>query len=183
MNQLSLKSLEAMLTEAGYDSIHIEGEGEEIRDFLQVFLGTDEESRERTLQISLAEDWIDLGGASSSSESQLLKVEFYAPIIVELDDLAAEQLSSLLHFINRMIDLPGFLFDETEGRVAYRFVHLTESSVKDFRLIQVMVGAIKMFLELFGGVIGEVAQGKKTFDDILDVLVGHLGSLETGEET
>jgi hypothetical protein len=114
---------------------------------------------------------------------KFLKIEFQAILDWMVADLAMEQTSSLLHFINRSIDLPGFELNELDGRVGYRYVHLAPAEQDDYPLIRALIGSIKLFIDIFGGVIREVAQGNKTFDDILDVIIDHVREMGLGEES
>ncbi|MCB1135450.1 MAG: hypothetical protein KDK78_04190 [Chlamydiia bacterium] len=181
MSELTLSGVESLLKEGGYDCAVLGDTDSPLGEYLQVFLGVDAAGAEQTVAIQIVKDLLGDPRLKTKVPVQLLKVSFVSELAVEVQDMAVEDVACLLHFINRTMDLPGFELDETRGRVTYRYVHLTPDRKDDLGLVRALVGVVRLFLELFSGAIREVAEGEKSFNDVLDIVVAHLNELQLEE--
>ncbi|MBA3602787.1 MAG: hypothetical protein H0W50_03930 [Parachlamydiaceae bacterium] len=77
------------------------------------------------------------------------------------------QLSSSLHFFNRLIHCPGFELDELNERILYRYVWFIKKTGIDSFLLMQVIGNIHLCYTMFTPYIKEIAEGKFTLEDIL----------------
>ncbi len=78
------------------------------------------------------------------------------------------QVSSALHFFNRLIHCPGFELDELNDRIVYRHVWFVKKSGIDAFLLMQLIGNIHLCYTMFTPYIKEIAEGKFTLEDILE---------------
>jgi len=89
----------------------------------------------------------------------------------DVNTKTAFETSSLLHFINHLLELPGFEFDEIENKLNYRYVLLsTRPSEAPYLYISIL-GIIMMVLDMFEETIEKVATGEMTFNEILKQII------------
>jgi len=155
-----LRKFEKLLTQEKYD-VALEKASDEIPyDRLLVFLGHDYKERGRTLEVISIEQITDL------EEPTYAKVQFQVPFPFRIEPATAQQVGSVLHFINRQLELPGFEMDEVDDLLFFRYVWVTKSV--DETLFKSLLGIIMMQLELFTETIERVATGSVTFNDLLE---------------
>ncbi len=140
---------------------------DDLSDDLIVDLGNDKLERERILEISCRPLQFSVHGVTAQQTDHSFNIQFIVRLPYKVQDLAATQLSSLLHFINHNIDWPGFDFDEVNNKVAYRYIWITKDSAVDAPLLMNIVASVILCLDLFGETIEEVALGHATFDEVL----------------
>ena len=172
MNEMEiLKSLEKMYKEEEMDcSIEPDLKSPPFgRLFL--YLGEDSLSRERILEITAQAQ--DLGESLKTppQEPRFARVQFEVALPFEVKETASADTASLLAFLNRMLELPGYEFDEVNGKVYYRYVLLTEQSKLDKSLIMGITGVIRFLLELFTDSIERIAEEKNTFNELLEQML------------
>lgn len=135
-----------------------------------VFLGNDPLERERILEITVNHQM--LGDAQKlPAASQYCRIQFELKLPYMMKEHAGNEVASLLAFLNRMLELPGFELDEVNSRIYYRYVLLTAQGVEDKMMICGIIGAILMLLEIFSGTIEQVAEGSRSFNDLLEEML------------
>jgi len=136
-----------------------------------VFLENDPQDRERILEITA--QYQDLGESLKEPPEppQYTRIQFEIPLPFYIKDHTANEVASLLAFLNRMLELPGFELDEVNSRIYYRYVHLTSDKGVDKTLITGIVGVIIMLFEMFSETIEQVSEGKSTFSELLEQML------------
>jgi len=134
---------------------------------LHVLLGLDSKKRERMLEIFGSQQQMNPDFIIEKSEELPYILQFRTVLPFKVQDMSLSQVASLLLFLNQMGDLPGFELNELEGRVVYRYTWLTVPALIQSNLVMHIMGAIMLNLALFADTIEEVAQGKISFNDLL----------------
>lgn len=138
-------------------------------DRLLVSLGADYKKRDRLVEITVLEQEL-LEGLETAVpiEDRYYRIKFFSYLPFDVKPSTLGQVGPLLHFLNQLIDLPGFELHELENRVAFRYVLMTKGSGVDAKLIASLIGIIMFTLDLFGGNIEQVASGASTFNELLE---------------
>jgi len=158
-----LLETETFFRKEGFD-LHLEKSSDEFPfGCLLVNLGEDKQERERMLVITSEEQVLD-----DSKEARFIRVQlqFSLPFQFQLD--ARGELYSLLFFLNRSLDLPGFEVDELNDRVVFSYVWFGKNEPMDEMLLWGIFGQILMIADGYSDVIEDVATGKKTFVNVLE---------------
>jgi hypothetical protein len=104
-----------------------------------------------------------------SDSYHLLQFQYILPVEVPLETF--DQVSSCLHFFNRLIHCPGFELDELSSQIVYRYVwFVKKKGIDEFLLMQV-IGNVQLCFNMFSPYIQEIAEGKYTLEDILEKVV------------
>jgi hypothetical protein len=141
-------------------------------DRLLVFLGADYKNRERILEITSQDQQLNQNLADSSAiKDSYYRIQFHIPLAFKVQDLAIGQVSSLLLFLNQMLDFPGLELNELENQVSYRYILLAKDKGIDELLINSLIGIVLLILDLFTETIEYLAQGKSTFNELLEEII------------
>lgn len=138
---------------------------------LEIILGPDHKERELVMEITATQQRIPPEYTHANPPSPPQQVQFWVELPFDVKDIALNQMSNLLHFLNQMIELPGFQLDELNGKVIYRYVWITHAKMVDDPLIMGITGAILLTLNLLEGTIESLAEGKVSFNDLLSQIV------------
>lgn len=99
------------------------------------------------------------------AEGELLQLLAFMPI--SLDAKTVSDLSRLLHFFNKEIDIPGFGIDESSKVVFYRVVLPSIQGEISGDIVTGYLNSLKVITETFFPVIVAVVTGKVTFADVV----------------
>lgn len=169
-----LNNLKIILEKNNYECTIIPAGKELPTDQLVIYLGIDEKNREQiasvtTTQIEFPKEFL------SKEKAVPYHLHFRVKLPFKIEDLALNQVGSLILFINQFLDLPGFELNELEGIVTYRYVWLTydtkDAEKEQDPLLLSIIGAILLNLKLFSEMIESLAEGKLTFNDLLEQIV------------
>lgn len=150
-------------------------------DQLLVFLSLDAKKRERVLEIFSRQQEFIPEQKLPEGVNPPHRLEFRVKLPFKVQDFALNQVASLLHYINPLLDLPGFELNELEGIVSYRYVWIMEPALRTQPLIMSIVGAIMLNLGLFETTIESLADGKATFNDLLSDIVKMAESIKNSK--
>lgn len=95
----------------------------------------------------------------------LLQMLSFIPCM--LKPTAINDLSRLLHLLNKELDIPGFGVDEASSVIFYRIMLPASEGQIDLKIVDTFVGSIKNVVETFAPVIATVAAGMTTFQEVL----------------
>lgn len=144
---------------------------------LFLYLGHDPRKRERIVEITAQTQ--DLGESLQSppGKPRFFRVQFEAPLPFAVKETAANDTASLIAFLNRMLELPGYEFDEVNGKVYYRYVLLTAQEKPDKELMMGLAGVIRLLLEVFSETIERIAEGTNSFNELLEQILESVASM------
>lgn len=136
-----------------------------------IFLGNDSLNRERILELTVQRQ--DLGESLNEEveESNFVRIQFEMPLPFEIKAHTAGEVASLCAFLNRMLELPGFEFDEINSKVFYRYVLLSAQDALEKKLITGITGVILLLVEMFSESIEQLGDGKNTFNELLEKIL------------
>lgn len=140
-------------------------------DHLLVHLGMDGKGREKVLEVVGMLQQIPSEFSLAQSNNAPSRIQFRSLLPFIVTDEALTNVSSLLHFLNQSMDLPGFELNELEGKIYYRYVWITSASQVDPSSLLSVMGAILLNIRLFSETIETVATGQKTFNELLSEVV------------
>lgn len=159
-----LKEIHQLLIEIDQPSLLLEGDDQEPYDRLLVTLEAPQKGESNVLTITEFPQFLK-EVAQQEWEDHLLQFQFILP--VEISPHTFNQVSSSLHFFNRLLHCPGFELDELNSQIVYRYCWFINQKGLTPLLLQGVIGNLKLCYHLFLPYIKEIAQGKYTLEDIL----------------
>lgn len=166
-----LSNIEKILEKNEFTCTHLSAKERPPHDRLLVFLGLDSKKREKLLEIIAIQHPDSSESVSYSPSPFATRIQFRFDCPFHVQDIALNQMASLLHFLNQLIDLPGFELDELNGKVIYRHVWIMNPSMIDPLLIMNILDAIMLNIALFYDSIESVADHTLTFNNILSQII------------
>ncbi len=165
-----LNKFQRFLDSSELDSTVLAGDTATPHDRLLIYGGQDYQKRERIVEVT---SQIQQLGQNLGAKSQVeyIRVQFQVTLPFKVVEFAARDTSSLLLFLNKMIELPGWEFNELDDRIDYRYVLLAKSDGIDEDLFAGILGVILLLCQLFTEVIEQIASGKRTFNDLMEEVV------------
>lgn len=134
---------------------------------LLVYLGQDAKDRERAIEITAQmQELFDIF-RKTATEKKFVRVQFEIPFPFEVKDSALFDTGSLLSYLNRLSELPGFELDEMSGKIFYRYVLLSAKTDIEKEIVLGILGVIMLLMDLYGEAIEKIANGEKTFEELL----------------
>lgn len=161
-----LKQIASILSPEKVETAYIPASEGAIQPRLIAFLGNDYQKRERILTITAQEQVLP-----NKEKSEYIRVQFQITFPFQMQDKAVFEVGSLLHLINRLMELPGFEMDELENKLFYRYVLLSHHPEQVPTLYISILGLIMMILDLFTETIEKIAAGQSTFNDLLEEIL------------
>lgn len=163
-----LKHIGSLLTSEKVDNTFIAASEAQPTPMLAAYVGNDYKNRERSVAIFAQPQTLKLApNKLLNKEGTYIRVQFQLVFPFQTTDQTASDTATVLHFINRVLELPGFEMDELQNRVLYRYVWLTDYPGNDSTLIISILGLIAMTLDLFTESIEKIASGESTFNELL----------------
>lgn len=162
-----LEDLKRLLEKEEFDCVFASATEQFPFDRLVVLLGLDPKERERTLEIVAGQQQVSPEFILPQSSNLPYRLQFRVQLPFKVQDIALNQVASLLLFLNQFIDLPGFELNELEGQVLYRYVWIIPPSAIDATLLMSIIGSILLNLGMFSDTIESLADGKMSFNDLL----------------
>lgn len=171
-NHELLQQIEDVLSQEKVNCHIVDSSKENPQPRLLVFLGNDYQNRERILEITAKPQFFTgLPNRPEQASKEYVYVQFEVSFPFKVVEEALQDTSSLLLFINRMIDLPGLELDELNNRLFYRYVCLSPRLQEDSFLYISILGLIMMVLDLFTETIEKIASGQATFNQLLEQMI------------
>jgi hypothetical protein len=99
------------------------------------------------------------------SEGELLQIITFVPVKIRQETL--NDLSRLLHKLNRDLDFPGFGIDEDTGIIFFRVVMPCLNRQCDLDILEKHLEAVPKIVVAFYKVIDTIVKGETTFDELL----------------
>lgn len=156
------------------DCVVFDADQEFTKPRLLVYLGNDDEKRERVLEITVDEQVLpshfkDYTHMEVKEGIYRLQVQSIVPI--EFVPKQAGDIASVINFLNGMLELPGFLSDEVENKVLYRTVQLIAQKELTTVILTGIVGMHRMVLDVFTSLLQKVGTGQMSYFEFLDEVV------------
>ncbi|WP_154017855.1 hypothetical protein [Candidatus Protochlamydia phocaeensis] len=140
-------------------------------DRLLVFLGFDYKQRERIVEIIAREQQFDQAFKKTAAPDHYFLIQFQIQLPFEVQELASNQVASLILFLNQLLDWPGFELNELNNRVSYRYVWLIKQTALDEYLITNIIGNLMLCLDMFTETIEHIATSQATFNELLEQIL------------
>ncbi len=156
--------LQRLLKENDKPSKLEKAKGEILNDRLLVALGNMDEGQEGVMEITEYLPSVQ----ETPTQDALLMIQFQYVLDVNVTPDTFNQVSSALHFFNRMIHCPGFELDELNNKILYRYMWFINKKGIDSLLLLQVLGNLHVCYKMFSPYIKEIAQGKYTLEDILE---------------
>lgn len=162
------------LKEEGLDCAIFDGDDNNPKPRLLVYLGNDEQGRERVMEIIADEQLLPTGLKDlehAQVRSGIYRLQIQSNLPFEFQPQCAADIASTINYVNGMLELPGFWSDELNRRVFYRNVQLLGGGGFDKNILLGIVGMHQMVLELFGVLLEKVGSGETTYFAVLEDIV------------
>lgn len=158
-----LRRFQKYLDSSDLDSSVIEGSDETPHDRLLIYGGQDYKRRERIIEVTS-----QIQQLGQDIQTEYVRVQFQVTLPFKVAELAARDASSLLLFLNKLMELPGWEFNELEDQINYRYVLVSKADGIDETLFSGLIGLILLICQLFTEVVEQVASGKKSFNELME---------------
>lgn len=176
-----LTEFQKILSDEEYDCSLVEATEAVPYERLLVFLGLDEKDRERMLEVSaLKQEFVKGFESTESDGSDFFRIQFQVGFPFTIQPRASAQMGSLVCYLNRLIELPGFEMNEIDLQLSYRYVLMYGEKGFNKKLCISIVGLIMLLLELFGSTLEKVAIGETTFNELLEEIIAISQNLKEG---
>lgn len=137
---------------------------------LVVDLGEDAKKRKRVLELTAQQQMLlpdIVKSKKPKSTRDYVRIQFKVEFPFTASIETAIDTGSVIHFVNRMLELPGIEFSESDHKIYFRYVLLSISDGVTKDLMLAIVGNILMFLDVFSEIIEKIADGSLTFNEML----------------
>ena len=164
--ELNLSSIASHLKQSGFE-IHLEPPSDAVP-FEQLFvsIGSDDQKNERTLQIRLFSQSIPQGYFEKKSlEPQYL--DFFIALPYEVSETMFGDTARLTSLINKILPLPGFTLSEIDKRLYYRYLYPTCNQTLSSQDLEIILLTLIYQIETYSSSFEEVAQGKKSYTQVV----------------
>lgn len=168
-----LQKIQMLLKKMGYEcSLPIPGEMEmcqrfHMRPTILVLLGFSPNREEYILEIS-ATPLLEPKTLPPQKFSPYYQIDFVIPIPLKISTAGRRELLSLIQFLNRLLDWPGFVLDELHDQLSYRYVWLTKESGWEERSFGLLLGTIELYMKLFSEILQSVGEGRSSVEALLE---------------
>jgi hypothetical protein len=166
-----LEKIKKILDEKEFESTLAQATEQFPSDRLLVFMGLDVKGRERMVEIVAGQQQVSPEFILPKAATLPYRLQFRVQLPFEVQDIALNQVASLILFLNQFIDLPGFELNELEGKVLYRYVWIIQPSSIDETLIMSIMGSIILNIGMFSETIESLTDGKMSFNDLLSQII------------
>ncbi|NGX42192.1 MAG: hypothetical protein K940chlam7_00469 [Chlamydiae bacterium] len=167
MEKNLLQRLESIYKSEGLDCALME-ETEETPQRILVYLGLDIQKRERVIEVIAESPDITKELQSEGPLSGAAVIQFRSDFPFLAKDDTLFEVRSLTSFLNQLLEIPGFEVDELENRIYYRYVFMGVDSEENLKLTVSVIGTILLLLDVYGAMIEPLAEGKVSFDEMLE---------------
>ena len=149
-----------------------------VGEHLLVYIGHDYQNRERVLHLHAVEQL--LGNTSiKTPHTAYFLIQFRYQFPFPVKQGCSLEVSSLLLFLNHLLELPGLEISELEDALFYRYVLFYGEKRIHPEMFMAIIGVIGLILELFTESIEKVATGELTFNDLLEKVLELSKQLKT----
>ena len=155
-----LPFLQKLLEESGHLTILEKATGDSLNDRLLFIFKNPYNAQDCLLEITAHPQ-------SFQANEDYFLIQFQSILAIPLQPSTFNQISSALHFFNRMLHCPGFELDEASDQVIFRYAWFIKKSGIDAKLLMQVVGNIQLSINMFTPYLKEIAEGKYTLEDIL----------------
>lgn len=168
-----LDSLKDILDQEHFDTTLLAASDKVPWDILLLYMGHDAKKRERVLEITVRRQELGQGLKSKPHSKEYFHITFALKLPFLCQDEMLFDLGSVILYLNRFLDLPGFEMSEAEARPSFRYVHLTATPL-DKQIILALAGMIGLYISVYSELLEKVASGEKTFNQVLEEVLGML---------
>ncbi len=179
MGKGRLAYLETALSKQGFAVQLISSDENVPYAHLNVNLGKDDKGRERTLVIRadsfpLPKEVKNSEQAEETLDEQVF-LHLFAAFPFQLKEEAVGELSRLLMYFNKPLEIPGFGIDEVNKLVFYRYSLITVGGMIKKRPLIAIIGTIMLLMDALTPQIEAVAQGAPMVSVLRDTILALSG--------
>ncbi len=166
-----LTHIQQLLDQNDFPSTLREASDEAPYDRLIVALESPIPNQENLLEIVAHPQSFEGELTRNKAQDSYYLIQFQYVLPAEISPDTFNQLSSCLHFFNRLLPCPGFELDELSDQIVYRYVWFIKKNGIDAFLVKQVIGNMQLCYNLFSPYINEIAEGKYTLQDILEKVI------------
>lgn len=163
MKNLLLQNLQKFIHDEQMDSTFFEANEEIPYDRFIVYIGQDNHNRQMHLEITAS--FQELLEDVSSKKYYKVSFQYIFPFFVQL--LKKRDIGSLLFMLNQLIELPGFILQEADDLIIYRYAFYSSIEDMDLFLFSTYLTTIMSTLKMFSELIEQIATSDTSLDSIL----------------
>ena len=163
-----LEGCQSYLQQEHFDTTLLDAAEKVPWDILLLYLGLDGKKRERLVEITVRKQ--ELGQALSKEKKDYFHINFALQFPFVCKDEMLLDLGSVILYLNRFLDLPGFELSESEARPFFRYVLLSQGK-PDKQIVLAIAGLIGLYVTLYSELLEKVSLGEKTFNQILEEIL------------
>jgi hypothetical protein len=174
MIKVEMESLSSFFRNIGLKTSLLPANEEQPTPLLSISLPPIIESTERHLLIKIesnpekTEETV-LADNQKLSVSPHYFIQFFSGITTLSKEEAFGDVARSIFMANRLINLPGFSFDEQNRLLYYRHLHVVSKQEIEKETLLLLFGSIVNFIDLFTISFDELCQGKITFSESVEL--------------
>ncbi len=164
-----LKHIQKILESSHFNVILIEDEDLELSlNHILISWGANSDKTLKTLEVTAQKISLE----HSLKQNPLFRIQFKTKFPFKVKTECTAQIEGALHFINSLIDFPGFEYDALEDEVSYRYIWLIKDSGLDKDSIKTIISNIILSYDIFSSTLEEISIGKMSFNEFLEHISG-----------
>jgi hypothetical protein len=168
----TLKDIQKLLDEKDQPSTFLKASDEAPYDRLLVAFGAaSPDEKDDVIEISAQSQFFEGSLTNDKATDSYHLIQFQYVLPLDLSPSTFNQVSSALHFFNRLLHCPGFELDELDNQVLFRYVWFVGKAGLDSLVLMQVLGNIQLCYKMFRPYVKEIAEGKYTLEDILEKVV------------
>ncbi len=155
-----LKTFETIIDDFGYPCVLHKSSKEIPFEILAIYIPLDNKKRERKIFVKINEYALKTSKTREKQENIETFVELSSVLPFNVDPEAFGEVARIINFINKSLETPGFVLDEINSRIFFRYSFLKPATkITDDTFIS-LVGTVMLLLDSFSNTIEEVVKGK-----------------------
>ena len=145
-----------------------------------VYIGEDYKNRPIALEISAIEQEIAHKLLQLEDDHKTYyRIQFQFGFPFSVLPIAMRDTSSLLFFLNQLLELPSFQLDEANSLISYRYVFLATDQMIDQRILLMVLSTAMMYVQLYAPLLEQIALHERTLDAVLKEALEGVKKIQT----
>lgn len=166
-----LSHMQQLLEENGQICTLVKSSAEFPYDHLLLLMTIQQDKPEELLEIAAYPQQFPAALTKKAVADTYYLIQFQYKFPLQVPAAHFEQVSSSLHFFNRLLHCPGFELDELKDQILYRYSWFIKASGLDDLLLRQVIGSIQLSLALFSSYIQDIANGRQTLEQVLEQVI------------
>ena len=155
-----LKTFESIVDHFGYTCVLHKASKEIPFELLAINIPPDNKKRDRKIFVKIDEYALETPKPEEKKENIETFVQLSSVLPFNVDSEVFGEAARIINFIDESLETPGFVLDEINSRIFFRYSFLKPGSKITNDTFISLLGTVMLLLDSFSNTIEEVVQGK-----------------------